>query len=192
MPTPSSGPISFQNLNNTFGTGTPVSFATLYRNGPYVPNISPDNSVPLSGPISLEDFYSTWGRKSLAFTITVGNGNAGKGKGKKGLCYGYRQSGFGSISSASFLTPDGTMQIKSFYYSVGLGSWILQLSSTSSPADTDISFRSISVSGYSVGGVRASRTSTSALSNYRTWRWNVGGGSHPTSGTISCTINYYG
>lgn len=192
MPTPSSGPISFQNLNNVFGTGNPVPMNLLYRGGTYVPNIAPDNSIPTSGPISLQDFYSTWGRKSLAFTITVGNGTGGKGKGKKGLCYGFRQGAFGQISSNSFLTPNGTMQVRSLYYSVGLGSWILQLSSTSAPGDTDLSFRSIAVSGYSVGGVRASRTSTSSISNYRTWRWNVGGGSHPTSGTISCVINYYG
>jgi hypothetical protein len=190
MPTPSSGPISFLNLKTAFGTSGPVPIDTFYRGGSNVPDIAPNSDIPVSGQVSLDEYYSAWANKALSFTVTVGNGSLGKGK--KGICYGYSQPYFGSISSSSFLTPNGTMQVKSFFYSVGLGSWVLQLSSTSAPDDTDLSFRSVSVSGYSVGGVRSLRTSTSSLSNFRTWYWNVGGGPHPTSGTISCLINYHG
>lgn len=190
MPTPSSGPISFQNLNNTFGTGVPVSMQTLYRGGDNVPNITPDNTIPTAGAISLHDFYATWGRKTLSFTITVGSGPAVSGG--KGTLYGYKQSEFGSISASSFLTPNGTMTIKELTYSAGAGSWRLHLGSTSAPADTDLSFRSVAVTGYTVNGVRSARTTTSADSTSRIWAWNVGSVSHPTSGTITCTLNYYG
>lgn len=193
MPTPSSGQISFLNLQNTFGTGSPVSFSQLYRGGTYVPDITPDNSIPTSGPIEIDDFYGTWGRKTLSFTITVG---ASTGKGKKGSLYGYgllvKGATFGSISNSTFLTPNGTMTIEGLYYSTGSSTWHLQLSSTSAPANTDLSFRSVSVSGYSINGIRSAATSTQTVGTARRWNWVVGSTAHPTSGTITCTLNYYG
>jgi hypothetical protein len=192
MPTPSSGQISFQNLQNTFGTGSPVSFSQLYRGGAYVPNITPDNSIPTSGPIAIDDFYSTWGRKSLTFTVTIGS-IAGKGKkGKKGSLYGFG-AGFGSISASTFLTPNGPMTVQGLYYSTGDARWHLKLSHVgSAPADTDLSFRQVSVSGYNINGVRSARTSTSTSGNSRKWAWHVTNPAHPISGTITCTIQYYG
>jgi len=190
MPTPSSGQISFLNLQNTFGTGSPVSFAQLYRGGTFVPNITPDNAIPTAGAISIDDFYGTWGRKTLTFTITVGAA-AGK-KGKKGSLYGFGQ-GFGSISSNTFLTPNGIMTIRGLYYSAGNAKWNLSLSGPgAAPADTDLSFRQVSVSGYNINGVRSARTSTSTSGTTRTWTWSVTNTSHPTSGTITCNIQYYG
>lgn len=195
MPTPSSGQISFLNLQNTFGTGSPVSFSQLYRGGTYVPNITPDNAIPTTGAISLSDFYGTWGRKSLTFTMNVGSHVSTKTG--KGTLYGFgilsNSSSFGSISSNTFLTPNGTMTIQGLYYSAGTGQWHLQLArSSGAPADTDLSFRQVSISGFNINGVRSARTSTSTIGFARQWRWTVLKSSHPTSGTVSCTIQYYG
>lgn len=192
MPTPSSGSISFLNLKNTFGTGNPVSMATLYRGGTNVPNITPDNSIPTTGPISMHDFYSTWGKKTLSFTMTVGSVPYLK----KGYFFGFgrltKGGSFGSLSTSVFLTPNGTMTIEGLYYSTGTQAWHLQLSSASSPADSDLSFRNVTVSGYNIGGVRSARNSTIQLGTARRWNWHAATNSHPTSGTIACTISYYG
>jgi hypothetical protein len=189
MPTPSSGQISFQNLKDTFGTGNPVSYSQLYKGGTYVPNITPNNSVPTSNTIAINNFYSTWGKKTLSFTMSVGTVS---GKGKKGSLFGFG-AGFGSISSNTFLTPGGPIVIQGLYYSTGNAKWHLSLSHIgSAPADTDLSFRQVSVSGYSINGVRASRTNTSVIGTSRQWAWSVVDTAHPTSGTVTCNIQYYG
>lgn len=197
MPTPSSGPISFLNLRNAFGVPTPTPLDQMYRGGPYTPNIAVNNDVPTSGTISLQEFYSTWGRKTMVFTINVGSTPIPYKKGK-GSYYGYGVLGkkkggsFGSISQDTFLTPLGTMVIEGLYFSTGTNAWHLQLRTTASPPDTDLSFRSVSVTGYSINGVRSARTSTQVTGTARRWNWQVTNSSHPSSGTITCSINYYG
>lgn len=187
MPTPSSGQISFLNLQNTFGTGSPVSFAQLYRGGTFVPDITSDNTIPTAGAISIDDFYGTWGRKTLTFTITVGTA-----AGKKGSLYGFGQ-GFGSVSSNTFLTPNGVMTIQGLYYSAGNARWILSLSGPgAAPADTDLSFRQVSMTGYNINGIRSARTNTYTSGTSRFWAWQVSNTAHPTSGTVTCSIQYYG
>ena len=190
MPTPSSGPISFLNLQNAFGIGSPAPINQLYRGGTYVPNIIPDNAIPTSGQVSLRDYYSAWGNKTLSFTMTIGS-RAGK-KGKKGSLFGYG-SGFGSISANTFLTPNGTITIGGLYYSTGNAKWHLKLAHTgSAPADTDLSFTSVSVTGYNINGVRSARTNTYTSGNSRQWAWHVTNTAHPTSGTVTCSLHYYG
>jgi len=190
MPTPSSGQISFLNLQNTFGAPSPVSFSQLNRGGTYVPNITPNNAIPTTGTVSIDDFYSTWGRKTTTFTITVGSA-AGK-KGKKGSIYGFG-SGFGTISLNNFLTPNGPMVIRGLYYSTGNAKWNLELSQVgSAPADTDLSFIQVSMSGYNINGVRSARTNTYTSGTSRSWAWQVSNTAHPTSGTVTCSIQYYG
>lgn len=190
MPTPSSGPISFQNLRNAFGIGAPTPINQLYRGGSYVPDITADNAIPTSGTVSLQDYYSTWGKKTITFTITVGSQTGGKSK--KGTRYGFGP-GFGSISSNSFLTPNGNIAIEGLYYSSGNAKWHLQLGHVgSAPVDTDLSFRQVSVTGYNINGVRSARTNTYTTNNSRQWAWQVTDTAHPTSGTITCSIQYYG
>jgi hypothetical protein len=198
MPTPSSGPISFLTLRNAFGVPTPTPINQMYRGGAYTPSIGVNNAVPVSGAISLQNFYSTWGRKTMVFTINVGSTPIPYKKGK-GSYYGYGIGGlkkkggsFGSISQDTFLTPTGTMVIEALYFSTGTNAWHLQLRSTAAPADSDLSFLSVSVSGYSINGVRSARTSTQATGTARRWNWQVPSASHPSSGTITCSINFYG
>ena len=192
MPTPSSGPISFQNLQTTYGTGQPVSLRELYRGGSNVPNITPNNSIPTTGIVSLDEYYSTWGNKTLSFTITVGSAAVSG----KGYYFGYgnltKGSNFGSINQRTFLTPNGPMTIEGLYYGTGTTSWHLHLSSASAPANTDLTFKSVAISGYTIGGVRNSATSTQTVGTARRWNWIRKSTAHPTSGTITCTLNYYG
>jgi hypothetical protein len=185
MPTPSSGPISFLNLKNAFGTSNPVPINTLYRGGSNVPNISPNTTIATSGQTSLHDYYSAWGNKTLSFTVTVGSSIAIK----KGPVFGYG-NGFGSISASSFLTPSGTMIIQGLYFDTVSSNWHLELGSTTTPANSDLSFKQVSVTGYSVGGIRSAGTSTT-VGTSRYWQWSAST-SHPTSGTIICSIQYYG
>jgi hypothetical protein len=187
MPTPSSGPISFLNLKNAFGTSNPVPINTLYRGGANVPNISPNIDIATSGQTSLNDYYSAWGNKTLSFTITVGSSTSVNKK--KGTVFGYG-SGFGSISASSFLTPVGTITIRALYYDTGTSRWWLELGSTSAPPNSDLSFKQASVTGYSIGGVRSAGVST-VVGTSRYWKWSASS-AHPISGTITCAIQYYG
>jgi hypothetical protein len=195
MPTQSSGPISFLDLKNFLGTGTPTSFNEFYRAGTYVPDIVPNDHVPTTGAISMQEMYDTWINKTLSFTITVGSYTPSGGS-KKGALYGYGvniDSGtFGSISQGTFLTPNGVMTIEGLYFNTANHAWYLQLSSTASPSNSDSSFESVAVTGYSINGVRSAATASTTSGTARSWHWVVSSTSHPASGTIDCTINYYG
>ena len=194
MPTQSSGPISFADLRNFLGTGAPTSFNQFYRGGTYVPDIVPNDHVPTTGEINIQEMYSTWIQKTLSFTITVGHHGAGKSK--KGNLYGYgiavKGGAFGSISQNTFLTPSGPVTIEGLYYNTTSRSWNLQLSGASAPADDYTSFGAMTVEGFNVNGVRTAATSTQTSGTARKWTWVVTSTAHPTSGTINCTINYYG
>ena len=194
MPTPSSGPISFQNLRSVFGTGNPVAINTLYRGGTHVPNIPIDNSIPTSGTISLQNFYNAWGNKTVSFTFTVGSHSSGKKK--KGALYGAGvmpgNVTFGSISAPTFLTPLGVLSIAGVYFNTGSSSWNLQLAGTSAPVDSYQAFAALTVSGYTSGITILNKSASSASGNVRNWSWVGHGTSHPTSGTISCTLHYFG
>jgi len=54
----SSGPISLQNLQDEFGGSAPISLSEYYRGGGLVPNTGINVNVPISGSISLQNFYS--------------------------------------------------------------------------------------------------------------------------------------
>jgi hypothetical protein len=196
MPTQSSGPISFADLRNFLGTGAPTSFNQFYRGGTYVPNIVPNDHVPTAGEINIQEMYSTWVLKTLTFTINVGSYASSGLPGKKGTLYGYglavKGGTFGSISQNTFLTPNGPVTIEGLYFSTSNHAWNLQLSGASAPVDDDTSFGSMTVTGYDVNGVRSAATSTQTTGTARKWTWVVTSTSHPTSGTIDCTINYYG
>lgn len=57
MTLPSSGTLSIDDLVSEFGGTAPHSLSEYYRGGGLVPNIPSNFGVPLSGPISLSDFY---------------------------------------------------------------------------------------------------------------------------------------
>lgn len=67
MAVPSSGAISFSDLQNNLGGSNPISLSEYYKNGPYLPDISYSNwytpltgvysAAPTSGAIDLSDLY---------------------------------------------------------------------------------------------------------------------------------------
>ncbi len=195
MPTPSSGPISFLNLKNAFSISGAVSLAQLLRGGLYVPNLGAgraNSNIPTSlSNVSLDKYYNSWGNKSRSFTMTVGTGGGAKKK-KKGISYGFG-TGFGSIAGGApvFISPVGQLTLVAFYFNAGNNRWYLTLGSASAIPATLEPFKSISMSGYNVGGVLALSTPSTATANTRTWSWSAGT-SHPVSGTVACTIQYYG
>ena len=66
MPIAASGALSFTDFDFWFGDGnygnfssgpnSNVSLSSYYRGGTYVPNVTPNNSIPTSGQISFNNF----------------------------------------------------------------------------------------------------------------------------------------
>lgn len=71
MPVKSSGIISIQDLVNEFGGAPPHSLSQFYRGGGRVPNVSVNNNIPLSGSISITQFYSAG--RIFAFSFAGGS-----------------------------------------------------------------------------------------------------------------------
>lgn len=58
MPLPTSGAISFSQLQAEIGGGMPILLSAYYRGGALLPvNADPNAQVPLSGTVSLSQFY---------------------------------------------------------------------------------------------------------------------------------------
>lgn len=57
MALPSSGAISLNSLQTEYGGSNPISINEYYRGGSLVPNTTPNNSIPTSGAINLNNFY---------------------------------------------------------------------------------------------------------------------------------------
>lgn len=58
MTTVASGPISLLSLQTEFGGVNPISMSEYYRGGTSVINLPLHNSIPISGPISMANFYN--------------------------------------------------------------------------------------------------------------------------------------
>lgn len=75
MPLPSSGPISFSDIQSQFGGSNPISLSEYYRGGAFVTNAPINNTIPTSGAISVGNFYSTSGRVAINVTISSNTTN---------------------------------------------------------------------------------------------------------------------
>lgn len=75
MAIPSSGTISFTNLQTEFGGSNPIGINEYYRGGGLVPNSSSNTNVPTSGTISLSNFYGAQNRNTIAITISSSTNN---------------------------------------------------------------------------------------------------------------------
>lgn len=75
MPLPSSGPISFSDIQSQFGGTNPISLSEYYRGGGFVTNTGVNNTIPTSGAISVGNFYNTYGRVPIAITISASTNN---------------------------------------------------------------------------------------------------------------------
>lgn len=71
MPLPSSGPISFSDIQSQFGGANPISLSEYYRGGGFVTDTPVNNTIPTSGAISVGNFYNTYGRVPISITISA-------------------------------------------------------------------------------------------------------------------------
>lgn len=75
MPLQSNGAISVRDIGIEFSDSIPHSMGEFYRGGTRVPNISATSTIPLSGPISLSNFYGTRNLFEYSETVTVNTPN---------------------------------------------------------------------------------------------------------------------
>lgn len=59
MALPGSGALSLNDIQGEFGGSNPIGINEYYRGGGLVPDITANNTIPTSGTIAIDDFYST-------------------------------------------------------------------------------------------------------------------------------------
>ena len=70
-----SGPISFSDLQVEYGGTPPLALNAYYRGGARVQNIAANANVPLSGTISLQNFYGQGNSTAINRTIAADENN---------------------------------------------------------------------------------------------------------------------
>lgn len=70
MALPSSGPLTFVNIQTEFGGTNPIGLNEYYRGGPYVPVSSNTTTIPSSGTIAANNFYGTSKRIDIPLSIS--------------------------------------------------------------------------------------------------------------------------
>ena len=104
MTMPASGAINFGQLQTEFGGSNPIGLNEYYRSGTYVPPLTANASVPVSGAISISNFYSASVATNMAASY-VGESIGVKGSGSTESFTVYNN---GNISSS--YTPSSTVQ----------------------------------------------------------------------------------
>ena len=59
MALPSSGTLTFTQIQTEFGGSNPIALNEYYRGGSYVPNIAANSAIPTTGTISVSNFYNS-------------------------------------------------------------------------------------------------------------------------------------
>ena len=118
MAMPSSGAISFAQMQTEFGGSNPIGFNEYYAGGSHVP--SGTGSIPSSGTINLSTFYGTQSTPT-SFSTSLTSGTSGFGTTSY---YGYFTgniivSAFGSISNSSVAIQGLTATIEGLYTTSG-------------------------------------------------------------------------
>lgn len=110
-----SGTISITDVVNEFGGSVPHSLSEYYRGGAFVPNVTVNNGVPVSGPISMSSFYGSTRLITVFYEIIGGGGGGGAGSdnGAPG------QGTFGQNGGTSFIFRDGNILVASTPGGVG-------------------------------------------------------------------------
>ena len=70
---PTSGAISWNDIQNSFGGSNPVAINEYYRDSTYVPTSAINNNIPTSGTITSSNFYGSDGFSGTTGTFTNGN-----------------------------------------------------------------------------------------------------------------------
>ena len=106
MTLPSSGALSFSQIQGEFGGSNPISLSEYYRGGPIVPNHGNTSPIPTSGQISVSQFYGTSvtapfpTSRSATISCVVGGNDQG---------YGTSYSSYPSMGGSISPNPIGTL-----------------------------------------------------------------------------------
>ena len=184
MAMPSSGAISFAQMQTEFGGSNPIGFNEYYAGGSHVP--SGTGSIPSSGTINLSTFYGTQSTPT-SFSTSITAGTSGFGLTSY---YGYYTgnalvSGFGSISNSSVAIQGLTATIEGAYSTNDKAGNNFHLQLSGGHAKNVIS----SVTVTETSGSTQTFVLNNALIHYNggtmtTWQWQQGF-YHTASGTLT-------
>lgn len=114
---PTSGTLSWNDIQNSFGGSNPIGINEYYRDGGIVPFSSLNSGIPTSGTINATNFYGTDG-----FNGTVGNFSSGT-TGGKFPSFGFRNDSVGAYGAdlgLAFTTGSGIKcQMMSLIFTTG-------------------------------------------------------------------------
>ena len=175
-----SGAISFDNLRTEYSNSGSIALGEMYRGGSFVLNHSNNSSVPTSGTISMNNFYSQNNAAPYAnwsTTQTTGTRSSGKTYAEVGFYKGI----FGSIDDTTVDGQSGTEITRAYYRLVPGGTSYLQLS---------IASGSDNWANFVVNGTAYARGSASKSGVV--WQWNSVSNPYPNGSAgqrISIAIN---
>tara|TARA_R100001143_G_scaffold62784_1_gene67057 strand:- start:724 stop:1128 length:405 start_codon:yes stop_codon:yes gene_type:complete len=98
---PTSGAISWNDIQNSFGGSNPVAINEYYRNSTYVPTSGINNNIPTSGTITAANFHGSDGFSGTSGSFT--NGTSGGKVPLNGVLIG----SYGSDLGMAFTTGAG-------------------------------------------------------------------------------------
>lgn len=114
---PTSGTLSWNDIQNSFGGSNPIGINEYYRDGGIVPFSSLNSGIPTSGTINATNFYGTDG-----FNGTTGDYTAGT-TGGKFPSLGFRNDNVGAYGTdlgLAFTTGSGVKcQVMSLIFTAG-------------------------------------------------------------------------
>lgn len=200
MPIAASGALSFTDFDYWFGDGnygnfssgpnSNVSLSSYYKGGTYVPNVTPNTSIPTSGQISLSQFYGATGRVSQSETFNLGT--SGTLKGTKGWGTPTFGGGLSFLSSYNVGFAE-----QHFYWDSATSTLTYEIGSGSNDAvltNSDLTFVAVATGGsaYPNEYSRSSGTYTAATSTTpNKWTWTVASDPIGGSGTYYFRTKFY-
>ena len=125
MALPESGELSLNDIQEEFGGTAPTEIFEYYRGGTYVPDTAVNSDIPVSGEISIEDFYGGDVTPALdSYTLWTGADSTTACAQTTSGTY-YQNSIFSKIfdfNTAIYTDSSGSTFASSSWYSDGSGS----------------------------------------------------------------------
>jgi hypothetical protein len=171
------------------GPNSNVSLSAYYRGGTYVPNVTPNNSIPTSGGISFNNFRGATGRVSIGESTTLGS---------SGTLIGVKSSGSPQFGGGlGYLNSYRASAGQHLYWNSSTNILTYEVGNSSNDAvltNDDLTFYSISTGGSSYPNeyFRSSATYTAATSTTSNkWTWSVGSSPFGGSGLVYLKTKFY-
>lgn len=122
---PTSGAMTWNDIQSSFGGSNPIAINEYYRNGSFVTTSSVNGNIPTSGQIEATDFRGADGFSGTTGTFSMGS------SGGKIATLGYLEGSYGSNLGTAMTTGSG---IKCNFFQIqNFVNWIF-VSTTASPA----------------------------------------------------------